>query len=328
MVATNPARFSIAAGAGSEGFSGSKFPLELDPLEVARSALCLASYQAQDESQEVHIGRLLGHFDRVGLAASDGLRTLWFLRETESLEGGYWIPAPTRVVRLTDSLCLIVGIHPTDELRRHFPSVRRAGAGRVVASRDVADLPAQSLASWQGEDGSTAPAWAQQTIGAAAGHLVPSILDGEIEVFAVRPRSARGAPEAVWTKAGEGGCEFRGTQLLRIRTAPTKHRYFLGRSRNKGEFLEGPVVSDVSRLQFGLAALTGQPLRPTLTASNGTAMVNLPISAPTALRRLLVALCVEEQRSFGRRWVCKVEECQPLLRAALDDLSGGEMHHG
>lgn len=328
MMATNPARFSIAAGAGGKGFSGSRFPVVLDPLEVARSALCVSSYQAQDESQEVHIGRLLGHFDRVGLAASDALRTLWFLREAESLEGGYWIPAPTRVVRLTDDACLIVGIHPTDELRRHFPSVRRAGAGRVVAPRDVAAVPMQSLASWQGADGLSAATWTQQTIGAAAGQLVPSASDGEIEVFAVRPRSARGAAEAVWTKAGDGGCEFRGTQFLRVRTAPTRHRYFLGRYRHKEALLEGPAVSDIARLQFGLAALAGQALRPTLTASNGTTMVILPISAPTALRRLLVALCVEEQRSFGRRWVCKVEECQPVLLAALDDLWGGEIHHG
>lgn len=318
----------MADGAGSEGFSGSRFPLALDPLEVARSALCVASYQAQDESQEVHIGKLLGHFDRVGLAASDALQILWFLREAESLKGGYWIPAPTRVVRLTDGVCLIVGIHPTDELRRHFPSVRRAGAGRVVAPRDVVDVPTQSLASWRGADGLTAPAWAQQTIGAAASQLVPSIVDGELEVFAVRPRSSRSAPEAVWTKAGDGGCEFRGTQFLRIRTAPRKHRYFLGRYRNKEVLLEGPAVSDAVRLQFGLAALAGQPLKPALTALNGTVLVNLPISAPTALRRLLVALCVEEERSFGRRWACNVEECQPVLRAALADLSGGEMLHG
>ena len=67
MVATNTARLSIAAGAGGASFLGANVPLALDPLEVARSALCAASYQAQDESQEVHIGRLLGHFDRVVL---------------------------------------------------------------------------------------------------------------------------------------------------------------------------------------------------------------------------------------------------------------------
>lgn len=327
MVATNTSRFSFAAGAGSASFLGANMPLALDPLEVARSALSAASYQAQDESQEVHIGRLLGHFNRVGLDASETLRMLRFLREAESLGAGYWIPAPTRAVRLTDGICLIISIHPTDELQRHFPSVRRAGAGRVVALRDVVGLPMQLLASWRGEDGLTAPAWTQQTIGACVGHLVPSIFDGEVEVFAIRPRTADGAQAVVWTKVEDGGLEFRGVQLLRVRTAPTKYRCFLGRYRSKEGFLEGPTVIEVARLQFGLAALTGQPLKPMLTTSNGTTVVKLPIPAPTPLRRLLFALCVEEQRSFGRRWVCKEGECQPILRAALDDLSGGEIHH-
>lgn len=328
MVAINTPRFGNAAGAGSASYLGAKMPLVLDALEVARSALSAASYQGRDEAQEVHIGRLLGHFNRVGLEVSDALRMLRFLREAEPLEAGYWIPAPTRAVRLADDVCLIVGIHPTDELQRHFPSVRRGGAGRVVALRDVVDLPMQLLASWQGEDGLTAPAWTQQTIDAAVGHFVPSILDGETEVFTVRRRTADSAPEVIWIKVEDGGLEFRGIQFLRTRLAPTKYRYFLGRYRSKEGFLEGPAVSEVARLQFGLAALTGLPLRPTLTTSNGAVLVNLPIPAPTPLRRLLVALCVEEQRSFGRRWLCKVDECQPVLRAALDDLSRGEIRHG
>jgi hypothetical protein len=50
-------------------------------------------------------------------------------REAEPLDGGYWIPAPVCKVDLDGESCLLAGVHPTAELRRHFGSVRRAGMG-------------------------------------------------------------------------------------------------------------------------------------------------------------------------------------------------------
>lgn len=296
----------------------------VDPLEVARGALCVASYESIDVSREVHITRLLGHFDRAGIAGTDALKTLWFMREAESLDEGYWIPAPTRSVHLGGELCLVVGIQTTEELHRHFPGVRRAGSARVSDSSDVSSLPTQSLASWRGFDGLDSARWARAVIESSSDKFSPSLGADELEVFGIRHRNGvADGREPVWVRAGEGSvCTWRGVSLFRARTGQKRHRHFVGRHMGKSAFMEGPPVHEVSRMQFGLAALQGQPLRTVRATTNGMDSIRLPLSAPTALRRMLVALCDEDHRSFGRTWFCRTAACLPPLLEALKELSG------
>ena len=296
----------------------------LDPLEVARGAIATASYVAIDISREVHNSSLLAHFDRAGVAGAEALRTLSFLREVESLDGGYWIPAPTRAVRLTGGTSLVIGTQPTDELRRHFPSIRRAGMGRIADSAETSFLPTQARASWQGVDGLNAGAWAKSVIDSARDGFALSIAEDGLEVFGTKPR--RGATDewdSAWGPADDDNASrWHGVSLFRTRTTQSKHRYFLGRCERASAFFEGPPIYNLSRMQFGLAALQGHPLRPLLTLADGIASIRLPLSPPTALRRLLVALCTEDQGSYGRRWSCDISACVPTLRDALEELSG------
>src|SRR6218665_1071389 len=106
-------------------------------------------------AREVHVTRLQYQLDRAGIVATmaGALETLKFLREAEPLDNGDWIPTPPRVVDLSGGHCLLVGVNPTAELRRHFSSVRRAGSARVVAADAVVNLPKQSLRAWRGHDG-------------------------------------------------------------------------------------------------------------------------------------------------------------------------------
>lgn len=301
----------------------------LDSLEFARGALCVASYEAIDVSREVHITRLLRHFDRAGISSTDALKTLRFMREAESLDGGYWTPTPTRSVRLGDRLCLVIGIQTTDELRRHFPSVRRVGSARVTDANEVASLPTQSLSSWRGFDGLDSAGWAQKVIESSSENFAPSLGTDELEVFGIRPRSGvADGREPVWVRPTDRSvCTWRGASLFRARTGQAKHRYFIGRHKGNSTFLEGPSIHEISRMQFGLAALQGRPLRPVHTSANGIESIRLPLPAPTALRRLLVALGDEDNRSFGRVWFCRTEGCLPTLLGALKELSGEVLTH-
>src|SRR5262245_60852873 len=97
---------------------------QIDRLEFARGALSALSFVSPDTAREVHVNKLHDQFDRAAIAhvLAEALGTLQFLREAEPLDGGYWIPAPTRAVPLDEELSLLIGIQPTDELRRHFAS--------------------------------------------------------------------------------------------------------------------------------------------------------------------------------------------------------------
>lgn len=197
----------------------------IDSLEFARGALCSMSFVSTDTSREIHVARLHDQFDRAGIAPSmtDALGTLQFLREAEPLDGGYWIPATTRVVDLDGKHCLLVSIHPTTELRRHFSSACRAGAGRVAAAEEVVGLPRQSLAAWRGSDGSDASIWARTTIECAMEQFAPSILDEGLEAFGTRTGNGvtRRHREPAWVRVGDSAaCAWRGVGLFRARTSP------------------------------------------------------------------------------------------------------------
>ena len=254
---------------------------------------------------------------------ADALETMKLVREAEALDGGYWVPAPTRAVDLAGKHCLLVGVYPTAELRRHFPSTLRAGAGRVAEREEVMSLPRQSLAAWCGSDGNDASTWARTAVESAMQRLAPSIVDEGLEVYGIRAgKGGTGrycAP--VWVRAGDSAaCTWRGVGLFRSRTSATRYRYFLGRHESQSAFLEGPPAREPSRMQFGLAALQGQALTIKMTTLQNAASISLPLSAPFALRRLLVALCDADEQSFGRTWICRNRDYLPALQASLQEL--------
>jgi len=294
----------------------------VDSLEYARGVLCSLSFVATDTSREVHVSRLQEQFDRAGIAPSlgDALETLKLVREVEELGGGYWIPTPIRAI----------DVHPTVELLRHFRSARRAGAGRVADAEEVGGLQRQSLAAWRGYDGRTASTVARTAIESAMQQLAPSLVDEGLEAFGTRPgRGAAGRyREPAWVRVGDGAaCTWRGVGLYRSRTSATRYRYFLGRHQSQSPFLEGPLAREPIRMQFGLAALQDQPLTIKITSSREAVSISLPLSAPTALRRLLVALCDTDARSFGRVWSCRNPEYLPVLQASLQELESETERH-
>lgn len=278
--------------------------------------------------------RLHDQFDRAGIAPllADALETLKLIREAEELGGGYWIPPPIRAVDLGGKHCLLIGPHPTAELRRHFGSARRAGAGRVVDAEEAAGLPRQPLAAWRGYDGRDASTLARMAIESAMQQLAPSVVDDGLEAFGTRTggSAARRYCEPAWVRVGDSrsaACTWRGVGLFRSRTSATRYRYFLGRHQGQSTFLEGPPAREPMRMQFGLAALQDQPLVIKIASLRDAVSISLPLSAPTEVRRLLVALCDADARSFGRVWTCRNPEYLPALQQSLQELECETAHH-
>jgi len=250
-----------------------------------------------------------------------------FLREAEPLGSGYWTAAPIRVVELGPGCHLLVGPQPTSELQRHFDGLHRAGAGRVMNRAANAALPRQSQAAWRGSDGNDARTWTQATISSAVKQFAPSVVADNLQVFAVRQAGGK-RREPIWASPGRSPpCEWRGVGLFRERTGTTRYRYFLGKHEAGKEFLEGPAVLDAARIQYGLAALQNQPLTTTITTNSGTTSISLPVAPPRPVRRLLVALCEVDPRSFGRVWTCRVPAYLSVLEEALQELSCETRHH-
>jgi len=301
----------------------------LDPLEFARGAICAVTFVAADTAGETHVSKLRLLFERAGLASSmkDVLKTMQILREAEPLGGGYWAAAPLRLVELSPDCLLLAGPHPTSELQRHFAGVVRAGKGRVMSHVGATALPRQSQAAWRGSDGNDARSWTQSTINSAMKTLAPSFVTDDLQVFAVRQTGGRGY-EAVWLPVGSNlACDWRGVGLFRARRSPAYYRYFLGKYEAGKEFLEGPQVFDAARFQFGLAALQHKPLAATITTISGTTSIVLAVAPPPSIRRLLVALCTEHPRSFGRVWTCCTPNCLSVLLESLQELSCEIKHH-
>ena len=305
---------------------------DIDLIEYARGTLCSLSFVTPDTAREVHATRLHHHFERVGLAPDmrSALGSLQFLREAEPVDGGYWIPAPLRSVALDGLHSLLVGAHPTSELRRHFQTTRRIGAGRVASVADVASLPVQPLETWRGFDGLSARTWTNASILEAAKQLVPSVNDNALEVFGIRerPNAAGRGYEPTWTSINDKAvaCAWRRVELFRARTGVSSYRHFLGQRTVGSTFLEGPATSDPIRMQFGLAAINGTPLTVHVNSTPAGFGISLPIRPPTSLRRLLFALCEEEATSFGRRWTCSWHEFLPTLQALFQELDCETKH--
>lgn len=252
------------------------------------------------------------------------LEALGVLREAERLEYGYWLPTPSRRVSLNTETCLLVSIAPTAELKRHFQSVRRAGLGRLADTRQVIDLPCQSLQSWLGTGGMDTTTWARTQIESAISKFKPSIASSDLKVFSVKAtrRSNHGSGhEPVWLPSTDKRASvWSDVSLFRSRVSGPHYRYFLGRILGNSALLEGPLVQDNLRLQYGLAALLGQPLTSSVVSKGNIRYLRLPLAVPRSARRALNALCESDPKSFGYLWSCHQVECWPTLQAVLKDL--------
>jgi hypothetical protein len=257
-------------------------------------------------------------------ALDRALDTVELLQEAVRLPHGYWVPAPIRAIDLQDGLSLLIAPHPTPELRRHFPSIRIAGAGRLVDTGQVAGLPRQSFASWLDEQPLAADAWLWPLIRVAKSRLSPSVAVEGMTAFSVsNSRNKYKSPNSpLWLdwKAGNA-LRLDGVGLFRSHIGGTRYRYFWGRTTASGKFLEGPAALQPLRVQYALANAVGQPLSFKIVQRLDGFSLQLPLYPPKYLRRALVAFLNPAPLSTGYKWESGDKRLLAHIRSLLIQLA-------
>lgn len=286
------------ANLSTEGTSGNSPGHRIDPIEYARGQLAAFAHLSATLAREVHILRLRNSFERAGIAHQlrYSLRVLNLMREAQELGGGYWFPTPLRVVPMNEH-AIVVGPIATRELRRHFPNVTRAGYARVCQQSETGSLPRQDLDDWLGLTVLDSVVWTEAQIKNAKAHIGPTLASGKVEYLTAESKRifSMTIRRAAWTNNSYAShITSQGVVLCRERLAPERFRYFFGKMEAGHLTAEGPSHEDVTRLQFGLAALVGMPFTVGVSSREGQSVIHLPPSIPRPERQLVLALCTRD----------------------------------
>lgn len=295
----------------------------IDAIEYGRGQLAALTYLAATTAREVHILRLGSSFDRAGIAHKlrYALNVLNLMREVQELKGGYWFPTPLRVVPI-EGQAILVAPMSTYELRRHFPSVTRAGYARVCLESDTKTLPKQELDKWLGVEAYKAVAWVEASLRKARDEMGPTIPSGNVQFFSVEAsRPAFGSVvKPVWNNEPRAALvSGDGVVLCRERVTREYFRYFVGRVTGARLVAEGPIPRDTIRVQFGFAALCGKPLTVTVTERDNDYIFHIPIGLPRSERQLMLALGVRDMLFPGKVYRAR-KEFVSLIEATLQRL--------
>jgi hypothetical protein len=291
----------------------------LDPLEFCRGVVSALTYSSSGVQNEVHTSRILAQFEHIGIGSEcdQSLRQVRALREIESVGHGYWIPTSTRVVALNSDQFMLISIHPTSELKRHFRTAHRVGTARVIGTCDAKDLPVQLLGAWGDSDGLSAKEWTKVTIDNSINQFLPSIYPDHADSFGIATGNKNSLlPLPIW---GKGVCTWRGVSLIRHQLG-AKFRYFLGRIDGDSAFFEGPAAPDAFRLQYGLAALSDKKLAVRVKKNKNSISMIFPLPVPKTLYRLLIALG-ESLPETARGWKLINPDHWPIFSSAISDLN-------
>jgi len=266
-----------------------------EAVELGRAVMVASAYRTPTSAVQVHVLRLRGAFERAGVIhrLKYVLGVLASMREVQELSNGFWFPTPLRRIAL-DGCSLIVGPHPTAELRRHFPNVRRAGFGRFTDSSVGQALPSQELCDWSGLTITDTIAWTASVQAAAKHRMGPTVHPDGAQVFC-------GSAQASWV------CDPRlaiktdsGLVLCRAPMSSDSWRYFWGEIRATKIVAENELTGDLNRIQFGLAALGGRPVPVTVQSRGMLTVFRIPGSLPVPERRLMLALGTRDLSLPGR----------------------------
>jgi hypothetical protein len=318
-------RLSVGNDTASGGQVLGGWPVpSIDPLEYCRGQLAAFSYVSATAAREVHILRLRNSFERAGIGSKlrYSLLALNLMREVQELGGGYWFPTPLRVVPV-DEQGILVGAITTSELQRHFHGVARAGYARVSNRADVASLPEQALDDWLRLEVRDTVAWTEAQVAVARAGLGPTISTASIQFFSVATTQSPPGPviKPAWTDDARSSLPGpQGLVLCRERTAPERHRYFLGRVDGRRLTAEGPTPSDVTRLQFGLAALAGKPLTVDIVSRHSEFVFRFSAAVPRPEYQLTLALGVRDFTLPGKTFRVRNEGFSRAIVSRLRNL--------
>jgi hypothetical protein len=270
--------------------------------------------------------RLRSSFEHAGIAHKlrYALNVLSLMREVQELGDGYWFPTPLRLVPIEKHAILLAPV-PTHELRRHFHDVTRAGYARVLPQLDTQDLPIQELDEWAGANVRDSVTWSNGQIANALMSMGPTISSGNVQFFSVRTtRLPFGAiRNPIWADDSRFSlCVRQDVVLCRERVGRAYFRHFLGLVKSGRLVAEAPVPDDITRLQFGLSALAGQPITIRVDFWEGQSVFHVPggLLLPRSERRLLYALGVRDYSLPDKAYRVCGETFVSIIHARLRSL--------
>jgi hypothetical protein len=243
------------------------------------------------------------------------------MREVQELKGGYWFPTPLRAISIEEQ-AILVGSIPTPELRRHFPSATRAGYARVCLESDTKKVPKQEIDAWLGLEVYDTVRWIEVKLREACGEMGPTISSGSFQFFNVEAtRSAFGSVvKPMWKNDPRAALALRdGVVLCRERVTHEYFRHFVGRVAGARLVAEGPTLPDMTRVQFGFAALAGKPITVTITPGDDDFAFHISLGLPRSERQLILALGVRDISCPGRVYRVR-REFISLIEARLQRL--------
>lgn len=300
-----------------------------DRIELVRGVLALLSHNG-----EIHSRRIQEVLSNLGVL-SDGqvssLRELKLLKEIESLGYGYWVATPTRIVPLNNQLSLLVSIAPTDELKRHFPSVVRAGVGRVVVASEVVSLPTQSMLSWRGLSDQSNADLTREFIEHSKENFKSSMMPLNLEAFSIKEISFKKhvvIQEPIWLPYNDYRVlSYAKVSLFRTKVTKKYYRYFIGQICHAGNLLEGAAILDYRSFQLGFSAILGKPLSVLVRRSSNTIVITLPLAPSDSLKQILTSLCKIDEERYGFVWFCNSAKCWELVSSVFKEIGCEIINH-
>ncbi len=282
-----------------------------DPLALLAAALRAALWGISGGKKPAYVTRVLSaaarqlpppllssiSIDTGERAATEVLRTafdeLAALGDVSELPQGYWLPAPLRVVPLTEARrWLLVGGVPTsilpEPLRR---ALHHAGGGRLLdaALHDMGiALPEQRLDDWIGRPSQPLQSWAAEALAQAPLLSVGEVADGW-EVY--HPESASRLQYYRWRPVTGPLPDGRYLARSPLGWGPSRYRVVGlrgGRIVDSGALALGR--GDLRRLLYGLDALARRPTQVTLRQDRHAAVLEIRNALPAPESRLLQAL--------------------------------------
>ena len=249
-------------------------------LEIAR-ALLTAHARNSPAAAPVHVVRLAAGMRRRGIdvEVTQVLNSLQVLREAQDIKNGFWIPAPTCVVR-HELLSLAISGSTTAELRRRIRiGTPLFGAARLALEDTHPSVP---WLQWSGSP-QDSMAWAEREISRCLAMSIRAIEGDSLEIYRHWQSSA---PR--WSSS-DG---YTGVAICRLRGTLGTQQYFLCELRAGRVCTVADIPQDRDfrfRLQIALSRRDGRPQTFSATRSpTGTHVSCRPL--PTEELRVFTAL--------------------------------------